>query len=230
MNISKWTLTTRNKLKLTLVMALAVGLLFIANVFEKRQMTSMDQSFLSIYEDRLVPAVSFFEIRELLYRKRELLQDALQPGHATGTAASQSGIDSCNREIGVLLSAYKKTYFTGNESEYLKAFENSLVQYDAAENGALELAEAGNTAAAAQTYAKAGPASFKSAILKLSELNHLQTEIGKGMLSDSRKTLSGFLMLSNLETALIVLFSVLAHFILYVTRMGKRRIEPFNMN
>jgi len=228
MNISKWTLTTRNKLKMTLVMALAVGLLFIANVFEKRQMTSMDHSFSSIYEDRLVPAVSFFEIRELLYRKRELMQTALQTGLAV--AESKSDIDSCNREIGVLLAAYKKTYFIGNESECLKAFETSLVQYNVAESQALGLADAGNNATAVQGYERAGAASFKSAILKLSELNHLQTEIGKGMLSDSRKTMSGFLMLSNLETALIVLFSVLAHLILYATRKAKRRIEPFNMN
>jgi hypothetical protein len=229
MNISKWTLTMRNKLKLTLAMALAAGLLFIANAFEKRQMTSMDQSFLSIYEDRLVPAVSFFEIRELLYRKRELMQQALQPAQETPTNW-KNGIDSCNREIGVLLAAYKKTYFTGNESECLKAFETSLMHYDAAENKALSSVNAGNAAAAVQGYERAGSPSFKSAILKLSELNHLQTEIGKGMLSDSRKTLSGFLVLSNLETALIVLFGLLAHLILHATRKAKRRIEPFNMN
>ena len=229
MNISKWTLTMRNKLKLTLVMALAAGLLFIANVFEKRQMTSMDESFLSIYEDRLVPAVSFFEIRELLYRKRELMQQALQPAQAARTNWKY-GIDSCNREIDVLLAAYKKTYFTGNESECLKGFETSLEQYDAAEDKALGWVDAGNNAAAVQGYEQAGAPSFKSAILKLSELNHLQTEIGKGMLSDSRKTLSGFLVLSNLETALIVLFGVLTHLILHATRKAKRRIEPFNMN
>lgn len=80
MSTFKWLLTRAGKLKLMLAMILLAGMLFMANAFEKTQMASMDESFLSIYEDRLVPAVSIFQIQERLYRKRELLGEMLESG------------------------------------------------------------------------------------------------------------------------------------------------------
>ncbi|MBL7782494.1 MAG: MCP four helix bundle domain-containing protein [Saprospiraceae bacterium] len=229
MNASKWALTTRKKIQLMLVMVLLAGLFFIAKVYEKEQVADIDQSFLSIYEDRLVPAVSIFEIRELLYRKRELLRDMLP---SDNTAVVQQRIDSCNQAISVLIADYKKTYFQGNETDYLKGFESSLQAYDKFEREALQRALAGNTALALQQFNENTAPHFKSAVLKLSELNHIQSEIGKGMLSDSKKSMASYLVLSNLETALIVLFSVLAHILIYATQsiIRRKKMEPFNMN
>jgi hypothetical protein len=230
MNTSKWTLDTRKKLKLTLGLVLMTGLLFLANAFEKEQMTSMDQSFLSIYEDRLVPAVSIFEMRELMYHKRETLQEMLESGMER-RAALQHTLDSCNQEIGELLSAYKKTYFLGNETDCLRAFESNLRQYNHVEQHVAQLLFAGNSTQGSQDFTKNAAPSFKTAVLKLSQLSHIQSEIGKGMLSDSKKAVSSYLVLSNLETVLIVLSSVVAHFLIYTTRsMMRRRMEPFNMN
>ncbi|MCA0239196.1 MAG: MCP four helix bundle domain-containing protein [Bacteroidetes bacterium] len=228
MNASKWALSTRKKLQLMLVMVLIAGMFFIAKVYEKEQVADIDQSFLSIYEDRLVPAVSIFEIRELLYRKRELLREMLP---ADNTLLLRQKIDSCNQAIATLLDEYKKTFFQGNETDYLKAFESNLHAYDRFEQAALQQAQAGHAAVAMQQLDTQAAPHFKSAVLKLSELNHIQSEIGKGMLSDSKKSMASYLVLSNLETALIVLFSVLAHILIYATQsIIRRKMEPFNMN
>ncbi len=53
MATSNWVLQTYSKLKeMAFVLVLLALLLFVANIFEKEQMERMDQSFLSIYEDR----------------------------------------------------------------------------------------------------------------------------------------------------------------------------------
>lgn len=224
----KGLLSGRQKLKLMLVMIVMAGLLFLANVFEKAQMTSMDESFLSIYRDRLVPAVSIFEIQDRLYRKRELLREMLQSG---AKEQVQKGIDSCNTEIAALLTDYKKTYFSGKETDRLREFESNLGQYDLVETNTLRLVDSGNLPEAVRNYQENAGTSFRTAILKLSELTHIQSDIGKGMLSDSKKTMANFLVLSNLETVLIVIFSVIAHVLIYTRQvMVRRRMEPFNMN
>lgn len=229
MNIFKWALDARGKVKLMLAMILLAGLLFIANAYEKQQMESIDESFLSIYEDRLVPAVSIFEIQDRLYRKRELLREMLQSGG--GAATVQASIDSCNREIAALLTAYKKTYFQGNETDFLRAFETGLQSYDQVESETVRLMNAQRIAEATQYFNAHAGATFKTAAVKLSELSHIQSDIGKGMLSDSKKTMANFLVLSNLETVLIVVFSLIAHVLIYTRLvMVRRKMEPYNMN
>lgn len=62
MKISKWIVSARNKLKMVLAVTTVAGLLFVANMFEQEQVASIDESFLSIYADHLVPATTIFEI------------------------------------------------------------------------------------------------------------------------------------------------------------------------
>lgn len=230
MEASKWILVTRNKLKLTLGLLLLATLLFAANLFEKRQVASMDQSFLSIYEDRLVPATSIFEIRENLYRKRELLKDMLHPA-SQDIAAQQSELATCNLQVEHLLEAYKKTFFLEKESGVLLAFEQDLQTYDQLERNVIRELSSGNTPMASRLFDEDALPHFKTAVLKLAQLNQIQSEIGKDMVSNSKKKLASFLLLSDLEMALILLFSVVAHILIYASRsLFRPRTEPFNLN
>lgn len=130
-----------------------------------------------------------------------------------------------------MLTAYKKTYFLENEADCLKEFESDLQQYDLVESGTIRLAASGNMSEAMRNYDENATPSFKAAVGKLSELSYIQSDIAKNMLSESKKTAANFLVLSNLETALIVIFSVIAHILIYTARtMVGRKMEPFNMN
>ncbi|MCC6281695.1 MAG: MCP four helix bundle domain-containing protein [Saprospiraceae bacterium] len=230
MDASKWVLNSYSKLKMAFVLVLLALLLFVANIFEKEQMERMDQSFLSIYEDRLVPATSIFEIRENLYRKRELLKEGLQPAN-TQTAIPRAAIDSCNQGIHQLLTAYKKTYFLENETTVLQNFESDLQAYDRLEQSVLEQISKGNLPQAQQIYERDAVPHFKTAVLKVAELNHIQSEIGKEMLSHSKKSMASFLLLSDLETALIIIFLFIAQILIYASRaLSRNRTEPFSVN
>lgn len=231
MEISKWIISTRNKIKMALALIIVAGLLVVANTVEREHISSMDKSFLSIYADRLVPATTIFEIREHLYEKQALLRDML---HTAGgdTPAQRKEIDSCNQWIERLLLDYKKTYFWEKEAGYLQMFENELRQYNQIEAGILNSLAAGNSnAGRLQAQEQTAGNYFDSALQSLSALNQIQSEIGKNMLSDSKKTMANFLLLSNLETALIVLFALIAHILIYASRaVIQRRVDTFHMN
>lgn len=231
MEISKWIISTRNKIKMALALIVVAGLLVVANHVEQEHVSDIDKSFFSIYADRLVPATTIFEIREYLYEKQALLSASLHTPCAD-IPAQRRGIDSCNQRIDQLLSDYKKTYFWEKEAGYLQLFEDELGQYNRIEAGILNSLGAGNGAAGRlQAQEQIAGNYFESALLNLSALNHIQSEIGKNMLSDSKKTMANFLLLSNLETALIVLFALIAHILIYASRaVIQRRVDTFHMN
>ncbi len=231
MKISKWIVSARNKLKMVLAVTTVAGLLFVANMFEQEQVASIDESFLSIYADRLVPATTIFEIREQLYKKQNLLIGLI---HASNRdiPTQKKDVDSCNQRINRLMSDYKKTYFWEKETDHLQAFEADIQQYNQIENIILSRSGGGNECEGTLlAYERDAMGHFNNALHQLSALNRIQSEIGKKMLSDSKKTMAGFLLLSNLETILIILIGLIAHVLIYASRVViQRRIDSFHMN
>lgn len=224
---AKWALTPINKIKLTIALALITGLLIMAKMYENRQVEHIDASFLSIYKDRLVPATTIFNIREQLYRKDLFLQATLQrqqPGAA-------DSIQSCNQEVGKMITDYKTTFFLEQEKVYLTEFENKLDQYNQLESRILSMTATGNNAVADSIYQADNRQRFNTTVNKLSQLNSIQSEIGKEMMTSTHRDVSGFLLLSQLEVVLIFLLGMLA---MILIRAGKniipQRIEPFNLN
>lgn len=221
--------STHVKLKLTLgLLGLAIALL-IANKYERERVDSMDASYRSIYEDRLVPATCIFEIQEKLYRKQELMQRLLT-SHEEDTFGAFAGIASCNQDIDRLLTAYKKTYFLAAETQHLQTFENELAIYNQEEAHLLQALKTN----ALPARSDAGlTAQHRKVALELSALNHIQSEIGKTMVADSKRDKDWFNALSSLEYALILVFGLLGYVLLFVP--GKPSVithpmEPFNMN
>ena len=231
METSKWIISTRNKLKMALALIAVASLLFIANVFEREHVSSIDESFLSIYADRLVPATAIFEIREHLYKKQNLLT-GLVHGTNPDIPAQKNDVDSANWRIDHLLSEYKKTYFWEKETGHLQAFEAYLHQYNRFENIILSsyIGENENNSALI-AYEGEALGHLNNALGQLSALNRMQSEIGKDMLFSSKKDMAGFLLLSNLETFLIIVFGLIAHVLIYASRaVIQRRVDTFHMN
>ena len=193
-------------------------------------MESMDKSFLSIYADRLVPATAIYDMRENLHQKHELLHSMLT-AESPDVPAMADSIQARNTVLNDLLTAYKKTYFLPRETDYLHGFEAQLLAYNQCENAMLGLLAKGDTHAAVQLHEQEALPHFAQAVQRLSELNHIQSEIGQDMLSDSQKIAARFLLLSKLELGLIVLFSVIAHILIYASRaVIQRKIDKFGMN
>lgn len=229
MEVSKWTVGTRNKIKLAFVFTGAILLLLFAKWVEQGEVEHMDKSFLSIYADRLVPATAIFDIRENMHRKQEAIRGLLSPD-AQPSPSSQN-LTACNTAIGRLLTDYKKTYFLKKETDHLAAFEANLLAYNQRETLILNHLKQGNPAAADEVYRQEALGYFTAATRSLSELNHIQSEIGKDILAGSQKSMASFLLLSKLELGLILLFSILAHILIYASRaVIQRKVETFHMN
>lgn len=230
MNQSKWIVSARNKLKLAFFLTGAVILLLLAKWVEQGKVEQMDKSFLSIYADRLVPATAIFDIRENMHLKREALHALLHP-EGPPSGFSDQTISTSNKAIGDLLVEYKKTYFLKKEADHLKSFETNLLAYNQQENAVLTHLSNGDLFSANQLYERDAVPHFRAATQKLTDLNHIQKEIGKEMLTGSQQSMASFLLLSKLELGLILLFSVLALVLIYASRaVIQRKVDTFHMN
>lgn len=230
MDHAKWIVSARNKLKLAFLLTGAVILLLLAKWVEQGKVEQMDKSFLSIYADRLVPATAIFDIRENMHLKREALQALLHP-EAPSSGFSDQTISTSNKAIGVLLVEYKKTYFLQKEADHLKAFETNLQAYNRQEDAVLKHLSSGDICSANLLYEREAVPYFHAATQKLTDLNHIQKDIGKEMLAGSQQSMASFLLLSKLELGLILLFSVLALVLIYASRaVIVRKVDTFHMN
>jgi len=229
-DISKWIISTRNHLKLGAGLAGVAFLLLLLKFFEQGEMEHMDRSFMSIYADRLVPSTAIFDMREQLYQKQEIIQDLLAV-KSPDVAALSGSLQARNAELGDLLTAYKKTHFLPKETDYLRGFEASLRAYTQCENTILDYITDGKAGAAARLYEQEAVPHFVQTVQWLTELNHIQLEIGKDMLGDSQRTAARFLLLAKLELSLIVLFGVLIHVLIHASKeVIQRGFDKFSMN
>lgn len=220
----------RKKIKLGFGLIILIALLLVANKFEENNLAEIDQSFTSIYKDRLVPATSIFEMRENLYLKREALEKAL---HSTRqiTASPEGFISNCNENMDSLLAAYKQTYFLEEESSYLHRFEQDLTRYNAFEGRILERLKRSDRSGAAQIFEEEANIPFEDAVLQLSNLNHIQMEIGKDLVIHEKSAGASLKMLFHLETGLILLIALIFHILLRKSMITKGNpIDQVHLN
>lgn len=222
-------LNKRTKVKLGFGLILAIILLMVANKFEEDNLAAIDQSFDSIFKDRLVPATSIFDLRENLYQKRVLLERAIHTRSAEGSSIRES-IAGCDRRMDSLLTSYRETFFIEEEYHYLHDLEQDLSQYEEMEAQVLTQIDQGDWEKAAVTFAAAG-VQFDDAVVQLSNLNHIQSEIGEGMMADEKGNVASARVLFRLETGLILLIALILQ-VLIRSSFSRREpsIDQFHLN
>src|SRR5687768_15927620 len=73
----KWTYIIRQKIKLVLLLTSLITLIGVTNYIEQQNINQIDQSFNSIYYDRLVPATELLHMTQNLYKQQMLLESAV---------------------------------------------------------------------------------------------------------------------------------------------------------
>ncbi len=230
MKNSKRALHYRTKIKLGFGLVFIMILLIVAKKFEENNLAEIDQSFVSIYEDRLVPATSIFDMQENLYRKHEILQKALSSNQQDKSLPTQH-IAACNHNMNSLLATYKKTYFLDEETNYLQRYEKDLARYNALEAEALIKLEQGHQEGALALFEEQMADPFDDAILQLSSLNHLQMEAGKDLVAGEKVAGASLKMLFRLESGLILLIGLLFYLLVQQPAIAKSEsIDRYHLN
>lgn len=223
--------SVKQKIKIAVLLFAVMACSILIRLLEDKSVKSMNKSFVSMYNDRLIPATDLFYMAERAYAKISLFEEALYTDHPSFSATDlNTKIAGLNTTIDSLVKKYEKTLLVKQEKEQLTALKKRLFATAEVEDNILKIANTESISAARQLYETIGRASSKKTIQQLSELMRIQTQVGKELLKDSEFMVSGSKLYSSLQVVLAIVIGILIVGLVFTSNVVSIRNDKFNLN
>ncbi|MET7254031.1 MCP four helix bundle domain-containing protein [Dyadobacter fermentans] len=232
----KWSFVIQQKFKAAILLGGIMALIVGGTLISRYNVEGIDESFSSIYKDRLVPATTILYLTENLYRKRLSLENYLYSEAQQSPAHVTALLRAHDRSIDSLIRLFEKTYLVDEEAKSLQDFKSQIGQYARLEGQVLAYCRAGSFADAKQLFSAPGSTTFESTILNLNELAGIQSTIGKDLMKASKVNVASFGIISFLQislaiiTGLVVIVLIRNSQIIQKPRTNSNKSQYFNLN
>lgn len=207
----KWMYGIPQKKRVALWATLVMVIFFAINWIDKNNATTLDSTFDSVYEDRLLVESYIFLLSEHLYQKKITIS-------MCGNYIEQSVLDvkikTHNKSIHDLVVAFGKTKLTSEESSYFGRLKTGLKEIEALET---EFILAKNEESRMPVMASMQER-FDTAIGDLNQLSKIQIAEGKMLKDQSKKILAGTTLLTQFELVIIIGIGILIQILIFASR------------
>lgn len=226
----KFVFDLKNKIKIAMLLFAVTCCSLLIRFLEDKSIKKINESFVSMYNDRLIPAVDLYVIGEHLYFKNEVLQNALIfNDYAHDTKTVQLNLSKLNKNIDSVILKYERTLLVKQEAVFLNDLKSTLQRQHKIENDIL-LILSSNADKARIVYEAVGRSASTDALNKLSALIGIQTKVGDELLKDSNVVVTGTNIYSALQVVLAILIGVLIVLIITSTNSAKLQQNKFDLN
>lgn len=220
----KWAYSIQQKFKAALLLAIVCAVILITNLLGRHHMDKLNNSFSSVYEDRLVAASYIYMISDHLYQKKLTLDHRSKLTNFD----LRSKIDSHNDSISELLLFYEKTFLTEEEAACLKEFKTNVAALQSLEwqyfSPSVHEVPQTNTHNLFNEY-------FALAVTNLHQLSHIQIKEGKALKDQSQRIFYGSYLLTNFEMVILLCIAVILQIIVIASRpIVSRKWQQGNLN
>ncbi|GAA4808606.1 hypothetical protein GCM10023231_42360 [Olivibacter ginsenosidimutans] len=199
-------------------------------ILEDKNVKQMNKALLSMYADRLVPASDIFTMAEHLYAKMFLLLAVEREveWHQDTMLALKKRLITHTHAIDTLLEKYEQTYLVDREKAFLKGFKHELTNYKERES---ELLAADiNQLLKVVAHVQKAKAALKAAINALSEVEKIQTTVGKELMADVQFVVKGTRFFSALQLILSIIIGIMVVALVLESKSMIKSNIPFNLN
>ena len=225
----KWTYSIQQKSKTAVLLMVVVATIIGCNYLEKKFFTDINQSVSSIYNDRLIPAAELFHANDIMYKKRLILEKYLVNPARQDYRLVKEQLVAHNAQIDSIILAIETSYLVDEESTSLYHFKKSVNQYNQLEEVYLAKAEA--LPLPADTYDKEMCSLFKAIHEDLVLMSSIQTSVGKELLKGSRTISGSATLISNLQSAIVVVIMLIVYALLLSSRsLIPKNFQDFRLN
>jgi len=221
----KFAFSLKNKLKVAFFLFCIMCCTLLIRFLEDKSVSKINESFISMHKDRLIPATDLYFIAENLYHKNAILQDALTDAE-THSFGSVFRINRHNRIIDSVINKYELTFLVKQEKTFLDDLKTALLVQQQLENKMLGL----NGNERKQIYDSIGRSTATQTLAKLSALIKIQSEVGDELIKDSKILVSGTKIYSTLQGILAVMIGIMIVSIISASNMVKIKNDKFNLN
>lgn len=223
----KFAFSIKNKLKTAFLLFCIMCCTLMIRFLEDKSVEKINDSFISMYNDRLVPATDLYFIAENLYYKNAILQEILLGNDAVQGSTLLVKMNKHNQKIDSVISKYERTFLVKQEKSYLNELKKALLVQQHLETKMLNEAgaEEGRT-----IYISTGKNAINQTLAKLSALIKIQSKVGNDLIKDSRIFVSGTKVYSTFQVVLAIMIGIMIVYIVSASNMVKITSDKFNLN
>ncbi|SDL88258.1 MCP four helix bundle domain-containing protein [Siphonobacter aquaeclarae] len=211
----KWTFIIQQKMKAALALGSIMLLIVLSNFVSRGNLRGVGDAFVSMYQDRLIPAVDLIYLTDHLYSKRLLVEKTILSGDSPASAALQSTVAAHNQSLDSLLAAFAKTKLVDQESKTLSALKLQLAEYNRLETRILALSSGGSQEEARALFDGVAAGSFRETLQSLSALTEIQSKVGKELIKSSNGEVAQMKSLAMAQMALAVIVALVIFALIY---------------
>ncbi len=227
----KWSFVIQQKLKAAFLLSGIMVFIMLNSFISQSSMDSIDQSFSSIYEDRLIPAIDIVYLSEHLYSKRLLLEKALSNKNTEELPHIAIQLNAHSKKMDSLITAFEQTSLVEEEVKSLGAFKKNIQAYAALEKTIIQLGVNSSDEASRDLFYTQGSLIFEKSIKQLGELTKIQSVVGKELMKNSHTEAYYFNLLSTLQIASAIVVGILILGLIYSSKIiNKDSKTPFHLN
>jgi hypothetical protein len=221
----KFAFNLKNKLKIAFLLFCIMCCTLLIRFLEDKSVEQINESFISMYNDRLVPATDLYFIAENLYYKNEILQETLL-GEVVQPSIALVKMNKHNRKIDSVINKYELTLLVKQEKSFLNDLKKALAVQQGLEVKILNIAGAEGRA----IYESMGRNAANQTLTKLSALIKIQSKVGSELIKGSEIFVSGTKVYSTLQVILAIVIGIMIVAIVSASNAVKVQSEKFNLN
>ena len=226
----KFAHSIKQKTKVALLLFCIMVCLIMVRILEDKSIKKMNTSFISLYNDRLVPATDLFFIGENIFIKEAMLESYILSELST---EDQDNISKflilTNKKIDSLLLKYEKTFLVKPEKKHLIELKNNIIASRITEQQIVDIHTIENTTNSRSLF-KLLKNTYNATFTKLSDLTLIQSKIGDELIKSSKSIISGSNFYSTIQFVLAIIIGVLIVSILFTSNVISIKNEKYNLN
>lgn len=195
-------------------------------------MRSMDRALMSVYEDRLQPAVGIVYLSESIHTKRERVESYLAAQTPLQSVENLRGqLRRCDAEMQQTISHFEKTALTKAESQKLLLLKQAITTYNRMEKSILQLAGSADTReAATQLFNRQAAIPFQQVVQSLHQLAGIQSQVGQESVRKFHQEADLFYSQSTLQMVVAFGIGLLLLVLIYPRKKLRHESTPFHLN
>jgi hypothetical protein len=225
----KWTFVIQQKLKVAVLLGVIMAAVVLFNLILQKNISDINQSVTSIYNDRLIPATDLFHLSEKLYSRQLVIEKFLYRNDAD-LEKLRAVLTDDNVKMSQLTTKYEKTYLVDQESTSLSDYKRNVAYYLSLENQILALTQANRNVEAIKLYETVGRPALERTIRQLSDLSEIQSTVGSKLVSDSRGIVATSNFLSTLQMVLAIVIGGIITALIVSSKMISQPQAKFKWN
>jgi hypothetical protein len=202
----------------------------LIRILEDKSVNKMNASFISLYNDRLVPAMDLYHVVENVNARKNLIESVIYSNATVSQMNLKGKLTGYNANIDSLIRKYEQTYLVQQEKKDLMQLKQSLQRILLMEQKLLNYIHNQEAEMVLNFYETTGKQMFLNTTDHLSRLIDTQTKVGNDIIKQTERIVSGTKIYSNLQLALAIFIGVLIVGILFTSNVVNIRNDNFNLN